>query len=348
MRPVTLIFILTCIVYVYPYLIYPFILRILVHARKDGRKPEEPPIQSMTHIICAHNEEQHIQLKLTNAFEMAPALVQQVLLVCDGCTDRTPEIARGIAATRPELTVITTPHIGKSAAQNLAVKQATGEALVFSDADTLLSTGTIQKLLEDLAGGHACVGANVQYGSERTPDALYNRLEERLKALQGALGVLIGVHGACYAVRKKYFTELDSAVLSDLALPLELLLADRMVGFSSCAMAYEQSERADPGRNLAIRRRIFLRALTTILGKGYLRRASAKPWVFFHLVSDKILRYFIGLLSTAVLVLAVLVGGATLAVTLGGLLAACLLAMIPDTSGSGPAGKLSRASTFFR
>ena len=132
-----------------------------------------------------------------------------------------------------------------------------------------------------------------------------------------------------------------------LALPLELLLADRMVGFSSCAMAYEQSERADPGRNLAIRRRIFLRALTTILGRGYLRRASAKPWVFFHLVSDKILRYFIGLISTAVLVLAVLVGGATLAVTLGGLLAACLLAMIPDTSGSGPAGKLSRASTFF-
>ena len=98
MRPVTLIFILTCIVYVYPYLIYPFILRILMHARKDGRKPEEPPIQSMTHIICAHNEEQHIQLKLTNAFEMAAALVQQVLLVCDGCTDRTPEIARGIAA----------------------------------------------------------------------------------------------------------------------------------------------------------------------------------------------------------------------------------------------------------
>lgn len=346
MRPITLVFILTCVVYAYPYLIYPLVLRILVRAGRSGRKPEETPIGSMTHIICAHNEEQHIRLKLTNAFEIAPAVDQQVLLVCDGCTDSTPEIAEEIAATRPELTVISTSHIGKSAAQNLAVKQATGDAIVFSDADTLLGTQTLQKLLGDLAGGHACVGANVQYGGEHTPDALYNRLEARLKTLQGALGMLIGVHGACYAVWKKHFTELDSAALSDLALPLELLLAGRKVGFSSCAMAYEHSERADPGRNLAIRRRIFCRALTTLLGRGYLKRAFGKPWVFFHMVSDKIMRYFIGPLSAAVLVLAGLVGGPTLAVVLAGVLVVCLLAMIPDASRSGIAAKLNRASTF--
>jgi cellulose synthase/poly-beta-1,6-N-acetylglucosamine synthase-like glycosyltransferase len=304
--------------------------------------------RSVSHIICAHNEEEHIEEKLANAFEAAPPVDYEIVLVCDGCTDRTLEIARTVAASRPRLKVIDTPHVGKSAAQNLGVGRAAGDVIVFSDADTLLDKRTIVNLVKDLAGGHACVGANVQYGCGHSPDALYNRIEARLKTLQGALGVLIGVHGACYALWKEHFTELDSSVLSDLGLPLDLLLAGCTVGFDPDAMAYERSTRTDLGRNLAIRRRIFCRALTTLLGRGYLHRSLSKPRIFFHLASDKVLRYFIGVLSITILTLAAFAGGPALGTVLAGLLVICLLAVVPDNACRiGLVAKLKKASVFF-
>jgi cellulose synthase/poly-beta-1,6-N-acetylglucosamine synthase-like glycosyltransferase len=348
MKAIELVFISACIVYVYPYLVYPIILRLACSARRADRRKAAVTAQSVSHIVCAHNEEGHIEEKLANALETAPPVEYEIVLVCDGCTDRTLEIALAVAASQPRLKVINTPHIGKSAAQNLGVRRAAGDVLVFSDADTGLDNHTIENLLEDLGRGHACVGANVQYGRGHSADALYNRLEARLKTLQGALGVLIGVHGACYAVWKRYFTELDSSVLSDLGLPLDLLLAGCTVGFNPYAMALEHSARTDVARNLATRRRIFCRALTTLLGRGYVRRSLRKPRVFFHLVSDKVPRYFIGFLSVSILVLAALAGGSTLGAVLAGLMVICLLAAIPDNASRiGLVAKLKKASLFF-
>ncbi len=348
MRAIALVFISACVIYVYPYLIYPLILHLACRTRRaDGRRATVPT-RSVSHVICAHNEEGRIEEKLANAFAAAPPKEYEVILICDGCTDRTLEIARTAAASRPRLKVIDTPHVGKSAAQNLGVSRAAGDVIVFSDADTLLDNRTIVNLLEDLASGHACVGANVQYGRGESADALYNRLEARLKSLQGSLGVLIGVHGACYAVWKEHFTELDSSVLSDLGLPLDLLLAGCTVGFDPDAMAYEHSARSDFGRNLAIRRRIFCRALTTLLGRGYVRRSLSKPRIFFHLASDKILRYFIGVLSIAIITLGAFAGAPALGAVFAGLLVICLLAVIPDSAcRNSLVAKLKKASVFF-
>jgi cellulose synthase/poly-beta-1,6-N-acetylglucosamine synthase-like glycosyltransferase len=347
MRTVTFAFISACVIYAYPYLVYPLILRLLLLLRRRFHLSRRVSVGSITHIICAHNEAPSIRQKIGNALDAAAGRPYEIVLVCDGCTDGTAEIARRIAYEHPELKIVETSHVGKAAAQNLAVRQSRGDVLVFSDADTQLEDDTIPRLCKHLELECDCVGANVQYGQRQTPDSLYNRLEARLKALQGRLGTLIGVHGACYAVLKERYTDMDGSVLSDLALPMELLMAGRTVGFDSGARVYEHSERSNLWRSVATRRRIFCRALTTLLSKGYLRRSLGHPRLLFHLISDKMLRYFIGPISVAVIVFAGLIGGTVLVAVLALVLVTCLLALIPGQArpGSLPA-KLGKASRF--
>jgi cellulose synthase/poly-beta-1,6-N-acetylglucosamine synthase-like glycosyltransferase len=348
MRPVTLIFVIVCILYVYPYTIYPLILSLLCRLAPPRPGPRSPPEVRASHIICAHNEEAHIEQKLMNAFDAVSRIPHEVVLVCDGCTDKTVEMALKVARKHPDLRIVDTPHVGKSAAQSLGAGRATGQVFVFSDADTLLAEDTVERLLKALKGGYACVGANVQFGQEETPASLYNRLEARLKTCQGRLGKLIGVHGACYAVWRETFRRHDSSVLSDLALPLDLLYERRSVGFEPNAIAYELSERTDFLRNLTTRRRIFCRALATLLGRGYVTRFLSKPGLFFHLVSDKLPRYFIGVFSIVVLILAILAGGWVLMGMVVLILVLAAAAPLGDGGDRPDAmAKLSAASSFF-
>jgi cellulose synthase/poly-beta-1,6-N-acetylglucosamine synthase-like glycosyltransferase len=342
------LFVVTCLIYVYPYLIYPLILRILCSGRPDVPRGGTRHVERVTHIICAHNEEADIEAKLANALEVRTRAAHEIVLVCDGCTDRTVEIANALAEKHPRLTVMEVPHMGKSAAQNHAVRETASDVIVFSDADTVLGEDTIELLLQSLEAGYACVGANVQYGQKDTPDSVYNRLEAKLKTLQGRLGVLIGVHGACYAVRREDFVELSSSVLSDLALPLEILLKGGRVGFETEAVVHEISERGDFRRNLATRRRIFCRAMVTLLAEGYVARFFARPGLFFHLVSDKVPRSFIGALSLVLLLLAMILGGWVLrAVAAFILIVGVSMLLAAPGEKPGRAAKLGAASTFF-
>jgi glycosyltransferase involved in cell wall biosynthesis len=309
MEPVELAFVLACLIYVYPYLVYPAILLGLTGYRKTRAATPATTPQRISHIICAHNEEEFIEAKLLDILDADAGLDSEVIVVCDGCTDRTAQIASEIADGNPHLRVLETPHIGKSAAQTLAATEATGDIFVLSDADTAFGDGTVSLLLESIRQGYACVGANVRYGRAGTPDSLYSRLEARLKTLQGRLGILIGVHGPCYAVRRQDFRSHDSSVLSDLALPLDLLLEGAAVGFERRAVVYELTDRSRFRRNLATRRRIFCRALATLFGHGYLLRSRRAPRLFFHLLSDKVPRYFVGILSLLVVALGIVAGG---------------------------------------
>jgi cellulose synthase/poly-beta-1,6-N-acetylglucosamine synthase-like glycosyltransferase len=313
-RPAIWFFILCLAGYLYPYLIYPLILRILCRLRSSQGRPLEPHGARITHIICAHNEQEHIQRKLANAFESVVDGDLEVILVCDGCTDATCEIARRAAKDRPHLEVIEIAHSGKILAEQAAVARATGDYLVFSDADTLLASDTVRRLIHAL-GDAACVGAHVCAGPSDSPDRLYMGLEAGLKRLQGCLGNLIGVHGCCYAMRRDAFEKLDSTVISDLTRPLELLLKGKRVGFAPQAVAFEVSERSSFMGSIARRRRIFGGALHTLFRKGYLRRLLRRPALLFHVVSDKLPRYFIGPISALTITVALVQGGGILLAT---------------------------------
>jgi cellulose synthase/poly-beta-1,6-N-acetylglucosamine synthase-like glycosyltransferase len=319
--------------YVYPYLIYPLMLRLMC-LRPHAWPRAAHDFNLISHIICAHNERDLIEAKIKNSLEASSRSPQEIVLVCDGCTDGTAEVAGRFRGAARDFKIITTSHTGKTAAQNLAVSRAAGDVLLLSDADTLLGEGTVDRLVGRLADGYSCVGANVRCGRPGEPDSLYTDVEARLKALQGCLGMVIGVHGACYALAREAFVGVKSGVISDLAQPLEVLLRGERVGFEPRAAAYEVSARSSLAGGIARRRRIFCRSMTTLFTGGYLSRALRRPDVFFHVISDKLPRYFLGPLTVIVATASFVAGPRfmlMLSACLAGIAALVLAAMRADT-----------------
>ena len=108
------------------------------------------------------------------------------------------------------------PRVGKLAALNRAERVASGEILVFTDADSLFEPGTLRRLVSNFAdepvGG---VAANVvRYVEEdgrpvARGEGLYWRYERLLKRLEDRVGSVVSASGHLYAVRRSAFIALD-------------------------------------------------------------------------------------------------------------------------------------------
>lgn len=72
----------------------------------------------------------------------AQGVEAEIIVVDDGSTDATAELARSLCCT-----VISLPHSGLSAARNRGVEKATGETVLFLDHDDLLRPGALRALL---------------------------------------------------------------------------------------------------------------------------------------------------------------------------------------------------------
>jgi glycosyltransferase involved in cell wall biosynthesis len=80
-------------------------------------------------IIPAHNEAPRIGDLLPNV--LASTWVDELVVVCDGCSDGTADVARGMRVPVIE----TISNIGKAAAMQLGAEATSAEVLVFLDAD---------------------------------------------------------------------------------------------------------------------------------------------------------------------------------------------------------------------
>src|SRR3990172_4799636 len=124
----------------YVYIGYPALLWLLNKLKGEwlvGFGESYEPRISL--IIAAHNEERVIAQKLENTLELEyPRDKLEILIVSDGSADMTAEIVRRYTGRGVHLLELL-QNYGKATAQNSAVEHATGEILLFTDADVLLS-----------------------------------------------------------------------------------------------------------------------------------------------------------------------------------------------------------------
>src|SRR5437762_14027054 len=149
----------------YAYAGYPLLLAAVgsIRSRRITFAPIQPPV---TVITAAYNEEKDIARKLEIVLALDyPAERRQIIVASDRSTDRTHDIVKGFAERGLELVVLPARG-GKTAAQNLAVLQARGDILVFTDATTELAPNAIRKLVEPFADPRiGCAGAQLEYQS---------------------------------------------------------------------------------------------------------------------------------------------------------------------------------------
>lgn len=143
---------------VYAYVGYPLLLTLLAPLFPAWRHSPAPPL-NISIVIAAHNEARHIEHKLRSLLsqDYQPATLQ-IILASDGSTDDTVACAHKVVD--PRITVLDLPRQGKAATLNAGTALATGDILVFTDADNQWSRETLGYLLAPLSDPQvgACAG----------------------------------------------------------------------------------------------------------------------------------------------------------------------------------------------
>lgn len=144
----------------------------------------DPPIR-LSVVIPAYNEEARIGRTLARVAEYLAGrdYAAEILVVDDGSTDGTREVAAGALAAGPvPLRLLALPaNRGKGAAVREGVLAARGEIILFSDADLSTPIEEAARLLERQRE----TGADAVLGSRALPDSRITRPQGRLRQLAG-------------------------------------------------------------------------------------------------------------------------------------------------------------------
>ena len=111
-----------------------------------------PSRPNLTFFFPAYNEEENVertvQLALEQIGPMADSL--EVLIVDDGSSDRTPELADQLAAAESRVHVFHQPNRGYGGALKAGFANASGRLIAFSDGDLQFDLNELQLLLDRL------------------------------------------------------------------------------------------------------------------------------------------------------------------------------------------------------
>ena len=116
-------------------------------------------------VIAARNAEKTIS-KCLMSLEKLNYPAFEVIVVDDGSTDRTASITAGFQGIK----LLHTDGIGPSAARNMAVKEARGEFIAFTDADCIVDIAWLTELMKGFTSEKvAGVGGAQQSPEDETP-----------------------------------------------------------------------------------------------------------------------------------------------------------------------------------
>ena len=223
----------------YPLMISAF--GLFIHRARVLR--EDEPTVSL--IIAAHNEERVIREKIENSLALDyPGEKFEIMVASDGSTDRTNEIVRSFADKGIKLCAY--ERRGKTGIQNETVKEASGEILVFSDANAFYRKDAIRKLVRNFGDDQVgCVSGQLVYrrrdecGAGES-ECSYWSYEKYLKCKESALFSLVGANGSIYAIRKKDYVHIGERLISDFVEPLEIVRRGKRVIYEPEAVSEEE------------------------------------------------------------------------------------------------------------
>lgn len=165
---------------------------------------------SLSVVVPAHNEEPVIESMLRGLLADAEAGELEVIVVCNGCTDRTAEIARSIGEP---VTVFETDIGSKPVALNLADEHASTFPRFYVDADVRVELAALRRCAEALRDGAlaAAPALHVDTSASSWPVRSYYRIWTELPWVSEAM-VGSGIFGVSRTGRQRFDTfPLDGA-----------------------------------------------------------------------------------------------------------------------------------------
>jgi cellulose synthase/poly-beta-1,6-N-acetylglucosamine synthase-like glycosyltransferase len=320
--------------------------------RRDRGGPPEWPRVSL--VVAAFDEEGCIAQKVANSLALDyPADRLEILIGCDGCTDRTAAVAREAGGARVRVVELA-PRSGKASVLAKLVPAASGDVVVLTDANVMLDAGAVRALarrFRDPAVGAVVGRLRLQNPTNgRFEEGVYWKYETFLKYLEGKRGCVLGANGGLYAIRRILFGPLPpDTITDDYVIPVRIAVRGWRVPFEPGAIAYEETTE-DARKEFARRARI---------GAGNWQSVVRVPdvldprtgFVFFAFVSHKLLRWMTPLLLAIALLGSVAAAGAPDAwgyrVLVAAQLAFYALALAGSRASAGPLGRAASWAHYF-
>jgi cellulose synthase/poly-beta-1,6-N-acetylglucosamine synthase-like glycosyltransferase len=278
---------------------------------------ESSAAPAVSAVMVVRNEEAVIARKLENLLTLDyPQAKLDVVVVSDGSSDRTPAIladyARdsGLPAGAPTRvrTLLKAVSQGKAAGLNDAIKLASGEVLLFTDARQQIESGALRLLLENFAdldvgaaSGELMLGDPTS-GETGKGMGLYWRIEKKIRELESASGSVAGATGAIYCARRSLLDASplpQGTILDDVLLPMQIVRQGFRVVFDARARAWDSPDLGES--------REFSRKVRTLSGNYQLLQLA--PWLLssenairFEFVSHKLSRLAVPFALLALLI----------------------------------------------
>lgn len=323
----------------YVYVGYPALAFVMgkVFRRAVAKAPIEPTV---TIVIAAYNEHRHIAATIENKLALDyPPDKLSIIVVSDESTDGTDDIVARYAREYPERVRLLrqTPRNGKTSALNLAMPLATGEIVVFSDANSLYDRGALRALVANFADPSVgYVTGRIEYANAGSSaigggSSKFMSYEHLLRLQETLIGSVVGVDGGIDAVRRSLYRPMRHDQLPDFVLPLRVVEQGYRVVYSPDALLVEEALTKDRDE-FRMRVRVALRALWALFDMRALFNFGRFGMFSWQLLSHKALRYLafipLGLLFVATIVLVARRAGAIYDIALVGEMLGLALALV--------------------
>lgn len=232
----------------YNYAGYAIIVVLLnkLRRKRDTGKEDAPFYPSVSFIVAAFNEQDCIEAKILNSLEQDyPADKIEFIFVSDGSSDQTAALIAGY----PRIKGLHDPkRAGKPAAMHRGILHATGEILIFSDANTVLNKDAVRNITRhyrfaDTGGvaGEKKVLAETANGKQvGEGEGLYWKYESFLKKIDSDFYSVVGAAGELFSVRKDLYEPVPpNAILDDFVISLKVAQQGFRIIYEPAAQASE-------------------------------------------------------------------------------------------------------------
>jgi len=222
---------------------YPLLLNYLAK-RANNPVRKDDGLRTVSFVIAVYNGEKFLARKLESIFHLNyPRELMDVLVVSDGSTDGTDEIARGFA--NRGVRFLRVPHGGKAAALNAAVPHVSGEILVLNDVRQTLEPDCLRTVIScfgDPKVGSVSPQTIIVQGDshEEATTSLYWRYEHWIRLRLTRIDSTFGYSGAFAAMRRALWVPLpEGTLLDDVYVPLKSFFQGYRILYEPAATMYD-------------------------------------------------------------------------------------------------------------
>ncbi|WP_375754014.1 glycosyltransferase family 2 protein [Vibrio sp. HN007] len=244
---------------VYHHLLYPLLLKRLAkhmpvqpdktNKRSYKRRKEDGHLPKVTVLVPACNEENWIADKIRNLASLDyPKSKLDVIVVCDGCTDSTADVAKAtiqeaICADVQFKIIEHRINQGKLSILNQMIPNLDCDLVALTDVSALISLDALLIASEHFQNQKTGV-VNSKYcmtsGSD-SGEATYWQYQNRINLGESCLGATLGAHGAFYIIRQELFQPLrPDTINDDFVLPMEIVKQGYNIVYETDLIAVEQ------------------------------------------------------------------------------------------------------------